>query len=182
VGWKRSVIAYHEAGHAVVARHFGLEVVQVTAGRSQPASHNATAGWSARDFDTAGQITAYEKDAIVALAGFAAQRRKYPKATYDFDRDVFHDTDDDDMANARSATYKIFCLGAERALPAGENFTVEVDEAARAAMRDVFDRLRRQTGALVEQLWPAIVRVATALERRDLGQTDLDRLIKGGLT
>jgi hypothetical protein len=57
---------------------------------------------------------------------------------------------------------------------------IELDEPTQAAMRVVFDRLKRQTAALIEEHWPAITRVAKALERHDLDQTGLDRLIKGG--
>jgi hypothetical protein len=92
---------------------------------------------------------------------------------------VFVDDEEVDMLNTRSAIYKIICLQTGKAFPDGGG-NVEMDEAMQSAMRDVFARLKQETAKLVEQLWPAIGRVATVLERRDLDQTDLDRLIAGG--
>ncbi len=56
--------------------------------------------------------------------------------------------------------------------------SVTVDPLAVEAMTEAFDRLQTQAIRLVRALWPAIARVAKALERHDrIDQTELDRLI-----
>lgn len=98
----------------------------------------------------------------------------------DADNDVvLVDDDDFDMLNTRAAVYKIICLQTGEAFRDGSG-NVGMDAAMQSAMRDLFARVKQETAKLVEQLWPAIGRVATVLERRDLDQTDLDRLIAGG--
>jgi hypothetical protein len=179
VGWKRRVVAFHEAGHAVVTAHFGLKVVRVTAGK-EAVVPSQSAAWLAKDLDTPAQIEAYEKDAVIALAGLASQRREYPDRTGDLDSDiVLADDDDDDMCNARSAIYKIVCLMNNKSFPSA-NAAIVLDEPTKAAMRVVFDRLKWQTAAPIKEQWPAITRVARALERHDVDQTALVRLINGG--
>jgi hypothetical protein len=177
VGWKCRVVASHEVGHAVVAAYFGLEVARVTARWKEAAVPSQSAAWLARDLDASAQIEACEKDAIIALAGLAAQRREYPDLTVDTDADIVL-VDEDDMRNAQSAIYKIVCLMNNKSFPSADA-VVAIDEPTRAAMRVVFDRLKRQTAALVKEHWLAIRRVARVLERHDLDQTELDRLIKG---
>ena len=99
VGWKRRVVAFHEAGHAVVAVYFGLEVARVTARWKEAGVPSQSAAWLARDLDTSAQREAHEKDAVIALAGLAAQRREYPDLTADADADIVL-VDDDDMRHS----------------------------------------------------------------------------------
>src|SRR5580704_6948682 len=110
VGKRRPIVAVHEAGHAVIARKFGLEVEYVTALWKEPKVPSHSAAWLAGHLDVPAQIEAFEKDAIVALAGIAAQRRAYPASTADADADVINVVVDDDMLNARAAIYRIACL------------------------------------------------------------------------
>jgi hypothetical protein len=77
-GRVRRVVAFHEAGHAVVTRHFGLKVIRVAARRRQSEVPSESAAWLATGLDASEQIRAYEKDAIIALAGLAAQRQEHP--------------------------------------------------------------------------------------------------------
>lgn len=173
VGRKRRVVAFHEAGHAVVAIYFGLEVACVTARWKEAGVPSQSAAWLARDLDASAQIEAHEKDAVIALAGLAAQRQEYPDLTVDTDADIVHvDDEETDMLNARSAIYKIVCLMNNKSFPSA-NAVIKMDEPTQAAMRVVFDRLKRQAAALVKEHWLAVRRVATALDRHDLDQTSL---------
>lgn len=120
-------------------------------------------------------LQAYETDAIVALAGRAAERREYPVDAYE---DVVGGKDDADTLHIRDAVYKIVCLTDGKSFPE-DDADIGIDAPTLSKMRTVFAR-SQETAALVEQLWPAIERVAKVLERRDLDQGDLDRLIAGG--
>jgi hypothetical protein len=60
--------ARHEAGHAVIARKFGLHIACVDARSANPNVTQASAAHAADPNDAAARIAGYEKDAIVALA------------------------------------------------------------------------------------------------------------------
>jgi hypothetical protein len=176
---RHPVVAVHEAGHAVVARKFGLGITSVTALIGAPAVPAQSAFWLVTKEHTAGgnsvdvptMVAALEKDAIVALAGLAAQRRAYPKLTPTFD---VIDDDEDDMLNTRSAIYKIICLTAGKQFPEG-NAEVEMDAED---FRAVFVRLENETAARVAEHWPAIRLVTKHLESHDSAdQAEVDRLI-----
>lgn len=70
----RSVRAYHESGHAVITRKFALGITHASALSTAPAVVSESAAWLATNLDVSARIEAYEKDAMVALAGLAAQR------------------------------------------------------------------------------------------------------------
>jgi hypothetical protein len=180
VGKRRPIVAVHEAGHAVIARKFGLEVEYVTALWKEPKVPSHSAAWLAGNLDVPAQIEAFEKDAIVALAGIAAQRRAYPASTADADADVINvvDDDDDDMLNARAAIYRIACLKLGKPVPKGAA-KVTMDKAMQNQMREVFAGLKEKIAALIERHWLAIKRVARALETHDRidDQATLDDLI-----
>jgi hypothetical protein len=174
-GWKRRVIAHHEAGHAVIACKLGIRIDHVVVrGRRAAVIHSA--GWlSMGDADIETRVAAYESDAVVALAGLAAQRR------FQGHEDMFVTDslweDDEDMANARGAIYRVICLRTGRPLPT-EPTSVTVDPLAFPTMTEAFDRLQTQAIHLVSTHWAAITRVAKALERHDrIDQTELNRLI-----
>jgi hypothetical protein len=74
----RRVVAYLEAGHAVVARLLGVDIVSVTmaeeAGVLRP-----SAAYAARESGTAAQVVGYEIDGKIALAGPIAQLMSRPR-------------------------------------------------------------------------------------------------------
>jgi hypothetical protein len=77
---REKMIAYHEAGHAVIARVFGLDVRHVMLFPTTPLVHRQNAAWLARDADTATMLVALERDAKVTLAGpIAQQKHRYRK-------------------------------------------------------------------------------------------------------
>jgi hypothetical protein len=80
----------HESGHAVLGAEFGLVAAHL-----------------ARDLDVHSQIEACEKDAIVALAGLAANRRENPRFPI---HDVIIEGKDTDTDSARIAIIKMICL------------------------------------------------------------------------
>jgi hypothetical protein len=174
--------AKHEAAHAVVARKLGLAVDYVDARSDNPhtASHSAAYAAASSD-DVAFQVGANENDAMVALAGREADRRDFPKIpAFDLLTD-----DEQDILNARSATYSIVCLLSERSLPEpqadGEiGIEMEMNGPVVVQMHEVYRRLLGRTASLVEQHWSVIERVAKHLERhgRIDGQSKLDDLIE----
>jgi hypothetical protein len=176
VGRKRTVIAHHEAGHAVIARKLGIPVARVSARDRVALTHSA--GWSSMNVaDIEARAAAYESDAVVALAGLAAQRRLRGYEDMFVTDNLLEDDWDEDMANARSAIYRAICLRTGKPLPDGP-FSVTVGPPEIDAITETFDRLQTQTIRLVRERWPAIARVAKALGRHDtIDQTELDRLI-----
>jgi hypothetical protein len=161
--------AIEEAGHAVIARKFGIEVVRVSSRKDAHALIHSAA-YLARGADTSSRVRAFEQDVIVALAGRVALRHEHPNLSLP---ELFDD-DDGDALNARSAIYKIVCFTEGRPVPEGNTF-VGVDPGP---MQEVYSRLLRETTALVNQHWPAIARVAKHLERHSgLDQAKLDELI-----
>jgi hypothetical protein len=181
-GKHRHNIAIQEAGHAVIARIFGLSlrVTRVLAHSLQDANvEHETAAYLAENSAVPTQIAAYEKDAILALAGNAANRVDHPHLPH---FDVMTD-DSVDMTNARQAIYKIVCL-VTRAwpMPQRDVIAIRVDAALQAAMTKVYDRVLQKTADLVDQYWPAIVCVAKYLERHGAinDQATLDDLIERG--
>jgi hypothetical protein len=73
------------------------------------------------------QVQAYENDAVVALAGIAAQMQAYPESTVRTADALFVEQDDADVLNARSAIYKLICLAAGKTFPEGDA-QIELDE------------------------------------------------------
>jgi hypothetical protein len=172
-GWKRKVISHHEAGHAVVARMLGIGVVHASS-RSGAQALTQSAAWQSKGADTASQNAAYENDAIVALAGLAAQRRY--QGTEGRYSDSLRD-DDDDIQNARAAIYRAVCLRTGHPVAAESGMVTMLPETW-VAMTERFDHLQAESRRLVAMYWPAIQRVAKALEWHDrIDQAELDRLI-----
>ena len=132
----------HESGHAVLGAEFGLGAAHL-----------------ARDLDVHSQIEACEKDAIVALAGLAANRRENPRFPI---HDVIIEGKDTDTDSARIAIIKMICLKDGQPIPQGR---VNIGPAMWGKIRNEYFRLVRKTAALVDQRWPAIKRVAEYLEK-----------------
>jgi hypothetical protein len=85
----------------------------------------------------AARIKALETDAIVALAGGAANRREIPSFPI-----LVLDEEDTVMRNAQSAIYQAVCL--MKGWPLSEARTrVKLDAAMQKAMNEVYSRLVR---------------------------------------
>jgi ATP-dependent Zn protease len=159
----KEVKAYHEAGHAVIARVLGVEVDYVVLFSTDPSNESAalthSATWRHSNADVPTLASAIEKDAKVSLAGIYAQSRRFPPKT----------------KKAYSSDSK---NGREGIRPTPDDTTYEPDASARAEYEILFNRLCKETEKLVGENWPAIERVAEALVSRPiLLQDDLDRLI-----
>jgi len=174
---KPRIKAFHQAGHAVIARILGVEVIR--AAMSPTSDDNLddvmtrSAAWLARDVtDISAKVLAFEADAKVALAGTVAQRRSYPGSDAE-------DEIEQDVENAKSAACVVSLLMSGELLPdVPDGDRMPIDAALVEDPEATLDRLWRETVVLVTEQWPAIERVAQALERRDhLDQTEIDRLI-----
>jgi hypothetical protein len=179
VGKLRHARAVHEAGHAVIARKLGLFVKSVDARNNNPNIISASAAHAAISEGTPARIRGCEKDAIVALAGVAANKREFPRLHLN----LFAD-DDADAVSARSAICKIVLLRGVGlpTEPQDSMMTLELTEAEMRQVDDIYFRLLRETEELVERHWSAIERVRKHLERHGHidSQDELDDLIVRG--
>jgi len=172
-----SEIAYHETGHAVIARGHGLGVPYVVLLPTDGAVASApseSAVHLARNADRATQMAAIEQEFTVIMAGPVAQRCHRPSES---ERGWY-----DDRKNAESLVVRAAMLEAGTTVPeGGAEVTLKPEERERATQ--LFNQLVEKTNDLVAANWPAIIRVAEALVmRRVLSQDDLDELIAGGET
>jgi hypothetical protein len=174
----KKAIAHHEAGHAVIARILDVGVTRATIVASDSGKGSAdvvarhafpiTAGK-----DTMTRITALETDAKVCFGGPEAQNR-YRPLTDGQTRRAWESLWADDCEEIWTR------IGMAIKLKHGEEPTgrFELDAAEVAEGNVLFERLLRETEILVEQYWPAIQRVATALlNHRSLTQDEIDALI-----
>jgi hypothetical protein len=159
---EREAVAYHEAGHAVIARALGLEVDCVTI---IPDLDLDTAGLCTRDWATAGfyddlatQLSAIEKDVVVSLASSAAE------CLYLGLSNLERALSGSDLKMAEH----LMKLALERS---GRDHS-EYDQ--------LFGQFSTETEILVGDHWSAIERVANGLlEFFTLNATDVDGLIAG---
>jgi len=160
----------HEAGHAVLGTAFGLVFTLVIVPSDDPMVVHESAAHLARDLDVHSQIEACEKEAIVALAGLAANRRENPRVPI---YDVITKGEDTDTDTARIAIIKMICLKDGKPIPQGR---VNIGPAMWGKIQDEYFRLVRKTAALIDQHWPAIKRVAEYLEK--YGRMDYTTLVE----
>jgi hypothetical protein len=175
-GGLRPIKAIHEAGHAVVARVLGITVhfvsMRSTAEGNLGAVDTDAPYLLAKSLNLAQQTVVYESGAKVALAGLAAQSRAYPDTVPTGIVET-----EGDIATAQRLARTIVWIGAGNPLPDNDQTEVVLGTLLSDAQA-LYDRLVREAIALVDEHWPAIERVATALERHDrIDQTELDRLI-----
>ena len=150
--------AYHEAGHAVVARTLGISMSYVTTLSTEDmtaggASTNS-ASWLARDADQATQLAAIEKDMLACLAGPHAQAWYQPRKTKRIPNDWASDFK---LAKKNFATKAVLLRNGRGAdIPIGEG-TFEIVSGADdlAEIARLFHRIWTETEALVAKLWPA---------------------------
>jgi hypothetical protein len=152
---KHGATAAHESGHAVVSRLLGIEII-----RARAREGDAGVRTRFRFGPTAAESAAtLEKLALVDLAGQAAECRSLRGAEWATDE-----------ANAVSRALRIVLL---------RHGSEELTDALRVEAAELLASLRATVGALVEISWPAIERVAGALEAgEELAQAEIDSLIR----
>jgi hypothetical protein len=175
---KRLLIAYHEAGHAVIARMLGVGVPYIalfsTDDSNSAAAPSQSAFWAARDSDVSARIAGSEIDGKIALAGPCAQHRYEPV------KNIRRLTATDwagDFENARSYACRVVLLK-EGIDSGGDSIGVSLNERQLDELNRSVDQWWEGATALVEKHWPAIERVAEALlDRPLLDERALDALI-----
>jgi hypothetical protein len=173
--------AFHEAGHAVVARALGIAVNYVTISSTGPGNQGGaethSAAWDAGNADLPAQLAAIEKDLNVSLAGPLAEHRHRPIKRINFDtgRPYWWAKD---VADAKNSAFKVVFLKDGTISTTDDTGLVDVNEAQFAEAKRPFRQSRQETEGLVERHWPAIERTADALlSSRSLDQDELDALI-----
>jgi hypothetical protein len=178
--YARRLIAYHEAGHAVIARKLGVEITSinmVASGNYQANVRLRNAAWVAQQAggDPAALTRGLYADLMVALAGPAAQKLAgYP--------DSIRDEHDADSINVIGCAVRLARIEAGLPLQAGPDES-ELNDGAplHAAGCAIVDRAWPETVALLQDNWSAVARVAGALQIRDhLTQAELDHIIANG--
>ncbi|MGC1827388.1 MAG: hypothetical protein WA723_17275 [Pseudolabrys sp.] len=174
--------AYHEAGHAVVARTLGIAMFYVTTLPTEDMTAGGaltnSASWLARDADQATQLAAIEKDMKACLAGPHAQARYQPRKTKRIPNDWASDFK---LAKSFATKAVLIRNGRGADIPIGEGtFEIVLGADDLAEIARLFHRIWNETEALVAKLWPAITLVAEELlTRRMLFEDEVDALIEG---
>jgi ATP-dependent Zn protease len=172
-------IAHHEAGHAVIARMLGVDVVRASilpTNKERGGSLNPSAEHLAGD-DAQARLRGLETDAKIALAGPNAEKKYRPETNVQkAQREQWRD----DLAVCTSAAINIVLLRDDPSIRF--NFTgardFEPTETQAAEIRQLVNRFSREAQTLVEQHWPAITRVAAALlDRKILYNDEIAALI-----
>ena len=174
--------AYHEAGHAVVARTLGIAMSYVTTLPTEEMTAGGaltnSASWLARDADQATQLAAIAKDMKALLAGPHAQARYQPRKTKRIPNDWASDFK---LAKSFATKAVLIRNGRGADIPIGEGtFEIVLGADDLAEIAQLFHRIWNETEALVAKLWPAITLVAEELlTRRVLFEDEVDALIEG---
>jgi hypothetical protein len=178
--------ALHEAGHAVIARKFGVGVDYISMIREHDDDDDDDGGEqlvtfgcvyltrTSKIFPTDEAVmSALQRDAMIALGGFAADiywaRRRHQKRPA---------LDHSDKLKVADFTAQIVVTDMILKGKAIRRLTNKQKAMAAAAH---LERLTQQTLALVAEHWPTIEHVAGVLESRDiLTGAELDALIVAG--
>jgi hypothetical protein len=176
---RRDVIAYHEAGHAVVARRLGISIAHITmvpTADARASMPSWSAAYAARDAPLSSQVAALQNDAKVSLAGPNAQHRRRPVKNQERARE---EEWCDDFEHAQKSVASAVHIISGGTLPAEGQIAITLGPAAIAEINARMRRINSEARALVAENWPAIVRVARALlKRHTLSQEDVDTLIE----
>jgi hypothetical protein len=172
--------AYHEAGHAVIGRMLGIEVLYASMLGALQDSTGPVACMRRKAYDVAADdvealMAAIGDDGKAALAGPFAERQ-YRSLTKGQIERAKNNGWRVDMDNFQRFAGEIIILRQGKRLPKeGESIEVKLNSDEVDAVTLAWEG---ETQALVEKHWPSIQRVAAALVDRDvLYQDDIDALI-----
>ena len=162
----------------MIARKLGLGVPYValfsTDETNSAASPSQSAAWAARDGDLSARAIGDEIDAKVCLAGPCTQQRYQP--VKNLKRAMATDWISD-FTNVRSCAYRVMMLRDGIDVVA-DPAVVTLNREQLVELNRLVDQWWKEVTALVEENWPAIERVAEALQERLLiNEGDLDVLI-----
>jgi ATP-dependent Zn protease len=172
------IVAHHEAGHAVVARAFGVRVDNVTLvaeGGNKGAAHAYSEAWRSRDQDGPTQFAAMCTDAKVALAGPLAQLRYRPLA-----RGARQNLLEEGWAEDRKTIISL--AGTAVMLKNGLELVKgrPLPERCHDEVSALISSLEAETNVVLDGAWAAVERVAIALLKTStLDADELDDLIAG---
>jgi hypothetical protein len=164
---KAEAVRYHEAGHAVVARVLGINVIYVTA---RPKGKYR--GLTCIDYTGRRQepVEFFNHQIKILLAGSLAEIKRYP----DSDWNVLRDNCFDDWGKAYACADRLVRI---RRLPRPQRMDIFRQYPATTL---IIERTAAETERLLAANWPAVTRVAKALHRNAyLKQPELDALIAG---
>jgi ATP-dependent Zn protease len=165
---REKVVAFHEAGHAVVARALGITVKYATIVPSKGSAGSVAANNSAL-LSREPHVDVIEWNAMTVLAGPIAQMRFCPPTKTQAKLNWAGDID-----CARWLVTRVVL--ARNNVPQQDNF--DLPESMLREASELLDELMKKSDLLVSEHWAAIERVAEALiARRVLNQNDLDDLI-----
>jgi hypothetical protein len=163
---KQDQIAYHEAGHAVVARCLGIGVTYATLFPSDDSPNFCTVSVSnIAGLDVQAFLCASECDAKVAVAGMISQQI-YTRVWRRQRRKREGWKGDTELATSliRRA---ILVRDGVLSLPASkEPFDIATTPQQRDAAEELIKRIRSETKKLLKDNWKSVKRVATALMER----------------
>jgi hypothetical protein len=174
--------AYHETGHAVIARVLGIHVNLLTTFSidefTGAVAETYSAAYLARDADQATRVAACMKDAIVCLAGPEAQYRHRPQTRR---RPPEWESDLDGARNF-AATAALIASGVDvRAMDLQVPVTLNADQLSYA--NDMLQQSQEAARELVAEHWETIERIANVLLQRPILNGDdlneLDPLAEG---
>jgi ATP-dependent Zn protease len=168
----RRTLAFHEAGHAVVARLLNAQVNFVAMFAADESSKSVVQTRSAAYYASADpkeQIVGLEKDTKIKLAGSIAQQIARRGKT----------GHGDDLSHAKNFALLIALLKAGKELPPpSAKVTLTIDNSILDRAEAILKALHEETYALLAEKWSAVERVAQKLMIRNLlGQDELDDLI-----
>jgi pimeloyl-ACP methyl ester carboxylesterase len=180
------LVAYHEAGHAVIARRLGVPVCYValfpTESEATAATVTGRAVYEARcaAADPETLAKAFEVDGQICLAGPYSDFEFWRRHRAALNRKRYEEGWEDDRRNAETCVGSAVLLRTGGRLPEGAQ-EVEFTPEQAAAVTELWNRLKDQVQTLVARQWSAIERTAQALLGRGfLWDHELDAIIAGG--